>query len=154
MLACLPVLAQEAIKGVVQDANGKPVAAATVNVKGQKTSTSSAEDGSFTIRAKAGDVLVVSSIGFESSEYKVGRNAAPVIKLLSRADALNDIVVVGYGSVRKKDVTGSVAVVNHTYGSRKVQLNRTLRNCESIFGILDSTTNDRVDVDVEVGVLG
>ena len=112
LLSVVPAMAQDMVKGIVQDGAGKPVALATVNVKGTKVSTSTAEDGTFSIHARLGDVLVISSIGFDTYEYKVSNRSAPIIHIVSHQDALNDVVVVGYGTVKKKDLTGSVAVVN------------------------------------------
>lgn len=113
LLAACPALAQSPVSGTIRDKDGRPVVAATITVKGKKISTSSAENGTFTIPANPGDVLVISSIGYESYEVKARHSAAGLtINLITMANALNDVVVVGYGTVRKKDLTGSVAVVN------------------------------------------
>jgi TonB-linked SusC/RagA family outer membrane protein len=113
LLFCCAAIAQNPVKGSIRDKDEKPVAAATITVKGAKQSTSAAADGSFTIPANPGDILVISSIGFEDYEVKVPESRSlPHITLASKANALDDVVVVGYGTVRKKDLTGSVAVVN------------------------------------------
>lgn len=112
LLAGLPVLAQDIIKGTIQDMNGKPLPAVTIQVKGKNISTASTEDGSFSIRASRGDVLLFSSIGFDDYQWKIDRSGPLNIRLATKTNTLNDVVVVGYGSVRKKDLTGSVAVVN------------------------------------------
>ncbi|MHA4806671.1 SusC/RagA family TonB-linked outer membrane protein [Flavitalea flava] len=105
-------LAQHPVKGIIKDKEGKPVAAATISVKGKKVATSSAEDGSFLISAVPGDLLVVSSVGFEKYEIKVNTKSSVLdIRLTTKSDALNDVVVVGYGTVKRKDLTGSVGVV-------------------------------------------
>ncbi|HWK04937.1 MAG TPA: TonB-dependent receptor [Puia sp.] len=113
LLAACPVLAQTPVKGTIRDKDGRPVVAATITIKGKKISTSSSENGEFTIPANPEDVLVISSIGYENYEIKTGHSAAVLnINLATKANPLNDVVVVGYGTVRKKDLTGSVAVVN------------------------------------------
>lgn len=104
--------AQTPVKGNVRDKDGKPVVGATVTIKGQTTGTSTSDDGSFTINAKPGDVLMISSIGFDRYETKVnGRNSVQV-NLSEQVNSLNDVVVVGYGTVKKSDMTGAVGVVN------------------------------------------
>jgi len=106
-------MAQETIKGSVRDKDGNPVVAATITLKGGNISTTSAEDGSFTIRARPGQTLIISSVGFEEYDVKIGAKGTPVAALLTTcSNALDDVVVVGYGTVKKKDLTGSVSVVN------------------------------------------
>ena len=112
LLATCPVQAQTPVKGTVRDKDGRPVAAATITLKGKKTATSTAEDGTFTIPASAGDILVISSIGFDRHEIRINGKTDLTINLNSRIDALNDVVVVGYGTVKRKDLTGSVGIVN------------------------------------------
>ena len=106
-------MAQETIKGTVRDRDGKPVVAATITVKGANVSTTTDESGNFAIRARPGQTLTISSIGFEANEVRIGAGGAAVhVVLDTRSNALNDVVVIGYGTVKKKDLTGSVAVVN------------------------------------------
>jgi len=99
-------------KGAVSDKNNVPLEGSSVTIKGLKDGVSTKSDGSFTIEAPLGAVLVISSVGFATQEITL-RGAGPYIIHLDAADgALNDVVVVGYGSQRKKDLTGSVASVN------------------------------------------
>lgn len=82
---------------------------ATVQVKGSKTFTASAEDGTFSIIAPGeGTVLVFSSVGFETKEVPAVSGVPVEVQLKEEAKGLNDVVVVGYGTVRKTDLTGSV----------------------------------------------
>ncbi len=108
-----PVLAQTPIKGVVKDKDGKPVVAVTITIKGKNISTTTSEDGTFTIPANAGDILLATSVGFENFEMKInGRPGMLNVLLVNKTDALNDVVVVGYGTVKRKDITGSVGIVD------------------------------------------
>jgi len=101
------------IKGVVKDATtGQAITGVSVKVKGTNKGTSTDADGVFTIQGKVGDVLVVSYIGYSSSEVTVTGKADLTISLNSSEDALEEVVVTGYSTQRKKDLTGSVAVVN------------------------------------------
>lgn len=101
------------IKGVVKDATtGQAITGVSVKIKGTNKGTSTDGEGAFTIQGKVGDVLVVSYIGYTSSEVTVTGKADLTISLNSSEDALEEVVVTGYSTQRKKDLTGSVAVVN------------------------------------------
>jgi iron complex outermembrane receptor protein len=99
---------QRQITGTVKDAKGSPVVSVSVAVKGSPASAITGEDGSFTISAKDGDVLVFSSVSFETTEVKVTSSSSYAVVLTTNAVVLSDVVVVGYGTQRKKDVTGAV----------------------------------------------
>lgn len=97
------------ISGSVIDASGESVIGATVMVKGSGTGTVTDFDGNFTVKANAGATLVVSYLGYKTKEVK----AANGMKIVMEDDAqqLNEVVVTGYTTQRKADLTGSVAVV-------------------------------------------
>ena len=101
---------QQAIRGTVKDAsNGKPLSGATISVKGSITNTVSNADGAFTITVPDNNsVLVISYVGYASQEVTVGTNATLEISLQPTSSDLGEVVVVGYGTQTKKDVTGSV----------------------------------------------
>ena len=106
--AMLVASAQQKISGTVKDEKGNAVPGATINVKGTRTNAISANDGSFNINAKDGDVLVFSSVSFENSEVKITSASSYAVTLTSSAAVLSDVVVVGYGTQNKKDVTGAI----------------------------------------------
>ena len=99
---------QRQISGTVKDAKGIPVPGATINVKGTSVNSISAENGSFKISAKDGDVLVLSSVSFETKEVKLTSAPSYDVVLEISNSTLTDVVVVGYGTQNKKDVTGAV----------------------------------------------
>ncbi len=106
-------LQQTPIKGVVKDAaTGQGLTGVSVKIKGSSNGTSTDENGAFTIQGKIGDVLIVSYIGYKSTEVAVSSKADLTISLSGSEDALEEVVVTGYSTQRKKDLTGSVAVVN------------------------------------------
>lgn len=105
------VAKQGQVSGKVLDGTGNPVPGVTISVKGSSGGTQTGQDGSFSINAKVGDVLVVSSVGYKTSETKVTSTTSLTIRLESTADQLDEVVVVGYGTMRKSDVTGSIAMV-------------------------------------------
>ena len=106
-----PVLAQQVIRGTVRDAtNNKPLSGATVSVKGGTQSTVSDANGAFTLTVpNANSTLTVSYVGFGTQEASA--RAGVEIALQSNSAELNQVVVVGYGSQNKRDVTGAVKSV-------------------------------------------
>lgn len=108
-----PTVAQQGKKvtGVVVDGTGEPVIGANVVVKGTTNGTITDFDGNFSIEdVPAGATLQVSYIGYLSKEIPVGNQTALKVTLLEDSQALDEVVVVGYGTMRKSDVTGSIAV--------------------------------------------
>lgn len=105
------VAKQGQVSGKIVDSSGNPVSGVTVSVKGTSVGTQTSETGSFSINAKVGDMLVISSVGFKTSETRVSSTSGLTIRLESAADVLDEVVVVGYGTMRKSDVTGSISMV-------------------------------------------
>lgn len=103
------VLFQQKVTGKISASDG-PKAGVTIRVKGTSKSTSSGADGQFSIEAKNGDVLLINSIGYKAQEVVV---TSPVvnINLESANEALEEVVVVAYGTQKKVNMTGSVATI-------------------------------------------
>ncbi|WON96727.1 TonB-dependent receptor [Sphingobacterium sp. UGAL515B_05] len=101
---------QQQVKGKVLDATGKPISGVNIAVKGTSKGTQSDALGNFTLDAKSGDVLLVSSIGYKAKEVTVS-GATVSVQLDDDQSQLDEVVVVGYGTMRKSDVTGSIAMV-------------------------------------------
>ena len=89
-----------------------PVIGANVMVKGSTTGTITDFDGNFSLQAKAGDVLQVSFMGYKTQEVKVSGSGPLRITLVSDNVQLQEVVAIGYGTMKKSDLTGSVASVN------------------------------------------
>lgn len=105
---------QNVVKGVVQDPAGEPLIGATVMVKGTQTATATDIDGNFSIKAKQGDVLVASYVGYNKKEVTVSGNHM-VITLEENSELLKEVVVLGYGAEQKKqDLSAAVGVVTNT----------------------------------------
>jgi TonB-linked SusC/RagA family outer membrane protein len=109
--ATTSALAQGKITGRVRDSVGNPVKGATIKVKNKKIFTTSGEDGGFSIAASPGEALQVSSVGYDPVEVIAG-SGTMMVALNARATSLDDVVVVGYGTQRKKDLTGSVSAIS------------------------------------------
>ena len=100
---------QITVKGTVKDGAGEPLMGASVLVKGTSHGTAADFDGKFELKVDKGATLVFSSVGFKSQE--VAAKAVMNITLQEDVQQLGDVVVIGYGAVRKKDLTGSVNLV-------------------------------------------
>lgn len=101
------------VKGKIVDERKEPLPGATIQQKGTSNGVITDIDGNFSISASSDATLTVSFIGFRSVEIPVGgRTALGNITLISEIKELDQLVVIGYGSQRKVDLTGSVAVVN------------------------------------------
>jgi len=111
-LITLPVFAQSLINGTITGKDGAPVSGATITVKNKKINTVSGTDGKFTIVVNTGDILVITSVGYDAYEVKVSDAKNIVANLNVSAAILDDVIVVGYGTQRKKDLTGSVSSIN------------------------------------------
>lgn len=107
-----PLPAFVEIKGKVTDDKGQPLEGATILVKGTSNGTKTDANGNFSINAEPNSTLVISYIGFERLEVKAGSGATLSIQLKPSIATGEQIVVVGYGSLRKSDITGAVSKVD------------------------------------------
>src|SRR5688500_3202827 len=109
------LLAQDrVVTGKVTDSkDGSPVIGASVQPKGSTTGTSTSSDGSFRISVPSGiNTLVVSSAEFVTQEINITDKTTVDISLAASAAGLSEVIVIGYGTARKKDLTGSVGSVS------------------------------------------
>ncbi|MBQ5577479.1 MAG: SusC/RagA family TonB-linked outer membrane protein, partial [Prevotella sp.] len=100
------------VKGTVSAADG-PIIGATVKVKGAQGGVVTDFDGNYTISAQSNATLVFSYVGFETKEVKVGGKRQIDVTLVEDETLLNEVVVVGYGTMRKSDLTGAVTQVDN-----------------------------------------
>lgn len=100
------------IRGTVTDANGEPVIGATVMVKGTSTGAVTDFNGNYTLKANKGDLLEISYVGFRTQTVKVGDSKTYNLKLEEDRQMLDELVVVGYGTMKKSDVTGAMINVD------------------------------------------
>ncbi|MFR9603624.1 MAG: TonB-dependent receptor plug domain-containing protein, partial [Rikenellaceae bacterium] len=110
VFAQVDLYAQSSISGKVVDASGDPVVGATVSYDGGTKGTVTDLAGSFSIAAASGTELVVSFIGYQPSYAKLTQGMS--ITLNVDENEMEEVVVVGYGSIKAKELTGSVAIVN------------------------------------------
>lgn len=99
------------ISGIVKDERGEPVIGANVVVKGTTNGTVTDMDGKYTLEVPVGGVLQISYIGYNTQEVKVGSVNVVNVSLREDSEALDEVVVIGYGTVKKSDLTGAVGSV-------------------------------------------
>lgn len=101
---------QMTVKGHVKDATGEPVIGANVLIKGTTSGVITDFDGNFVLQAKQGDVVIISFVGYQTQELPV----QPVLNVVLKDDSqlLQDVVVIGYGTVKKNDLTGSTLAID------------------------------------------
>ena len=114
------IMAQQNIVGTVTDTNGNPLPAVSVVIQGTADGVSTDFDGQFSLQAQFGESLVFSSLGFQTLVIEI--NTANIdITLIESTSELDEVVVIGYGSVSKKEATGAVAVLSDSdFNSGKI----------------------------------
>lgn len=111
---CVSALAQVSVSGKVTDASGNAMEGVTVTVRGTTNSTTTLGNGMFSLSnvPTANAVLVFSFVGYATQEVKVGSNTTINVRLAEAQSAMDTLVVIGYGTAKKRDYTGSVTQVN------------------------------------------
>ena len=118
----LGAMAQSLVKGTVNDEAGEPIIGATVKVLGSNEATITDFDGNFSINAASNATLSISYVGYVTQEVKVGGRNNVSVTLAEDNTTLNDVVVIGYGTMKKKLVTGATVQVK---GEEIAKLNTT-----------------------------
>lgn len=112
LLLAFAAQAQKTVTGTIKNESGDPVSGASVIVKGGTIGTTTDVSGNFSLNVPAGtSEVTVSFVGYISQDVNISTNSVVTVSLSPSAGNLTDVVVVGYGTVRKKDVTGAVAAV-------------------------------------------
>ena len=142
-------------KVTVVDATGEPLIGASVIEKGTQNGGITDFDGNFTINLKgSGHIVVVSYIGMKTKEVNVSGKSQVNVTLEDDATTLNDVVVIGYGSVKKKDLTGSVSTVNSETLQAVPVANASEALTGKMPGVQITTTEGSPDAEVKIRVRG
>ncbi|MFT3844942.1 MAG: TonB-dependent receptor [Lacibacter sp.] len=125
------------ITGVVKDESGKPLAGATVTVKGAGQSVMTQTDGTFSINVpSATSILIITSIGFAEQEVPLNNRTNVEVTMAGSASTLQDVVVIGYGTQKKKTVTAAVA----NFDGRNLDQRPVLRVDQALVGQMAGVT--------------
>lgn len=126
------------IRGTVKDADGRPLAGASISVKGSKEAVISNEKGNFEINAKEGDVLVISYVGFERQELKVGKEGTISFVLKNKIVNIDSVTIIstGYEKISKERFVGSYAQLDSANFHRRVGMGIIERLDGTVPGVL------------------
>ncbi|RUA17846.1 MAG: SusC/RagA family protein, partial [Flavobacteriia bacterium] len=103
---------EKAIRGTVTDENGSPLPGVNVVVRGTTSGTQTDFDGNYTLQAEVGQTLVFSYLGQKEVRITVGAQSTINVQMEEDAQALEEVVVVGYGVQKRKEITGAIASVS------------------------------------------
>lgn len=144
------------ITGKVTDSkDGSPIAGATVQPKGARNGTSTGADGTFSITVPSGTTtLVVSSVGFDKQEVSVASGTTANVSLVSTNSNLNEVVVIGYGTARKKDLTGAVSSIQAKNFNKGVIASPDQLLQNKVAGVLVTTNSGEPGAGTTVQVRG
>ena len=145
---------QMKVSGTIVDENNEPLIGVTLMVKGASAGTVTNLDGNYTIQAPENGTLVVSYIGYENQEIKVNRRNRINVRMNPSAVALDEVVVTGYGSIRKSDITGSVASVSAESISKVAATSVTDALMGKMPGVQITTADGALDAEVNIRVRG
>ena len=144
----------QTVKGTVKDATGEAVIGATVQEKGAKGGAVTDLDGNFSINLTGNGQLTISYVGMKTQTVDAKGKSVINVVLEDEAASLNEVVVIGYGSVRKKDLTGSVATVQGQDLAKVPVANVTEALTGKMAGVNITTTDGSPDAEILVRVRG
>lgn len=148
------VLAEVLVSGQVVDAEGQPLPGVTVIIEGTSVGTVTDINGNYSLDAATGSVLVFSFVGFVNQRIPVGNTDTINVRLVEDSQALDEFVVVGYGEVKKSDLTGAVGSVSAEAITRgnPVQAARALQG--QVSGVNVNKNNSRPGADFTIDIRG
>lgn len=140
------------VKGTVKDDMGEPLAGVTVLIKGTAKGVSTDLDGKYSIEAKEGDVLVFSCIGLKKEEITLKDKFTINTVMVSDAELLDDVVVIGYGVQTKRDLTGTIGSVSAEAFSKEniTDINQTLMGKIAGVNVMNSSGTPGGGLDIQI----
>lgn len=155
LLSTLSALAQErSISGAVIDEKGEPLIGVSVSIKGTTTGTLTDIDGKFKLNAASHAVLSVSYLGYTTKEVSVGNQSVINISLVEDSKVLDDVVVVGFATQKKVNLTGSVGIATAKELDSRPVSNATQALQGLVPGLQISTNNGSLDKNMNINIRG
>ncbi len=157
MLCLVPIWAMaqsRTVKGVVKDAAGEPIIGASVLQKGSTNGIITDLDGNFTLQISGDPVLVVSYVGYVSQEIPTRGKSTLKIVMKEDSKALEEVVVIGYGTARRSDVTGSIASVQSDKLREVPATNITYALQNRIAGVDMTQTSSKPGANMQIRIRG
>ena len=143
------------VKGNVKDTSGEPVIGASVVEKGNTTNGTITDlDGNFSIKVDGKKTLVISYIGMKTQEVAVQGRKTINVQMVDDSKALDEVVVIGYGTVNKRDLTGSVASVSAKDLAAIPVASASEALTGKLAGVSVTTTEGSPDADIKIRVRG
>ena len=147
-------ISAQTIKGTVTDTSGDPVIGATVMETGTQNGVVTDIDGNFTLQNVKGKTITISYIGMKTQTVALDGKSDYAIQMEDEASTLNDVVVIGYGTARKKDLTGAVATVKGQDLAKVPVANISEALTGKMAGVNITTTDGSPDAEVLIRVRG
>jgi TonB-linked SusC/RagA family outer membrane protein len=142
------------IHGIVRDATDKPLSGVSIEVKGTQTVVLSNEQGGYRIRAREGQTLVFTFVGMEKKEVVVGKTTDIDITLTPSSNSLGDVVVIGYGTQKRRDVTGAISSITADEIQKQVVTNPLDALSSKVPGFSVSNNSGRPGGKMSVSIRG
>lgn len=142
------------IKGSVYDTNNLPLPGVNVLVEETKAGTITGIDGEFEIKVTKGQNLFFSYIGYQSKKLKITSSQSLRLTLIEDSQLLNDVVVIGYGKVQKKDLTGSIESLSSKEITKAMSSNVTEALNGRVSGVLVTKASNRPGADMNIQIRG
>lgn len=142
------------ITGKVVDRNGQPVIGASIIQKGSSNGTVSDLDGKFSLEVSEASTLTISYVGFKTQTISVEGKSNVVIELQDDMNTLNDVVVIGYGSARKSDISGSVSSIDKELMRKRHPINLNLALQGAAAGVMVSKNSGDPEGGASVRIRG
>ena len=152
---CLASFAQQVqVTGTVKDNAGNPVAGATILVEGTTNGTTSNADGSYSISAASDATLLVSFIGYQSQKHAIAGKTRIDIVLKEDSQAIDDVIVVAFGTAKKEAFTGSAAVIKSDDIAKSQQSNVAQALAGKVAGVQLTNTSGQPGTSPEIRIRG
>ena len=150
----LGALAQSIVKGTVNDEAGEPVIGASVKVVGTNTGAVTDLNGKFSVSAPQTGRLEISYVGYITQKVSIGGRQNITITLKEDAQTLSDVVVIGYGTMKKSDISGSVATVDQEAVMRKAPVNVAQALQGAAAGVMVTQQDGAPDANAQIRIRG